>query len=112
MFSTDYLVICGRASAHSLDAAGATLESLLDSSKHIIAQLLRPAQRSLMQKFQPRHLLFINPSSERERLVTSTMNVRMRELVLCLRCRSVQIYLERVQPVASAVIERWDPTLP
>jgi hypothetical protein len=33
-------VICGRASAYSLDPAGATLESPLDSSKHIIAQLL------------------------------------------------------------------------
>jgi hypothetical protein len=38
--------------------------SPLDSSKHIIAQLLRPAQRSLMQKFQPRHLLSTNPGSE------------------------------------------------
>jgi hypothetical protein len=36
--STDYLVICGRASARPMDAARATLEAL-DSSKHIIAQL-------------------------------------------------------------------------
>jgi hypothetical protein len=53
MFSTDYLVICGGASARSMGAAGATLESLIDSSKHIITQLLCLAQRSLMQKFQP-----------------------------------------------------------
>ncbi len=38
-----YLVICGRASARPMDAACATLEGLLDSSKHIIAQLLRLA---------------------------------------------------------------------
>src|SRR6202035_2291490 len=31
MFSTDYLVICGRASVHSMYAARATLESPLDS---------------------------------------------------------------------------------
>jgi hypothetical protein len=65
MFSTDYLVICGRASARSLDAASAPSDSPLDSSKHIIAQLLGPAQRSLMQKFQPRHLLSTNLGSER-----------------------------------------------
>jgi len=65
MFSTDYLVIYGRASARPMDAACATLESLLDSSKYIIAQLLRPAQRSLMQDFQPRYFLSINPGSER-----------------------------------------------
>jgi hypothetical protein len=53
MSSTDYLVICGRASARSRDPASATLESLLDSSKHIITQLLCLAQRSPMQKFQP-----------------------------------------------------------
>lgn len=46
--STDYLVICGRAFARSVDSASATLESPLDSSKHIIAQLLCPMQRSLM----------------------------------------------------------------
>jgi len=39
MFSTDYLVICGRASACSIDLACATLESPLDSSEHIIAQV-------------------------------------------------------------------------
>jgi hypothetical protein len=33
-------------------AAGATLESPLDSSKYIIAQLRCTAQRSLMQEFQ------------------------------------------------------------
>ena len=48
-----------------MESASATLESLLDSSKHIIAQLLLPARRSLMQKFQPRHLLSIKPGSER-----------------------------------------------
>jgi len=48
----DYLVICGRASVHSMYAASATLESPLDSSKYIIAQLVSPAQRSLMQRFQ------------------------------------------------------------
>jgi hypothetical protein len=52
MFSTDYLVICGRASVHSMYAASATLESPLDSSKYIIAQLVCPSQRSLMQRFQ------------------------------------------------------------
>jgi hypothetical protein len=46
MFSTDYLVICGRASARSMDPASATLESRLDSSKDIIPQILCPAQRS------------------------------------------------------------------
>src|SRR5258708_37380374 len=51
-FLTDYLVICGRASARSMDPASDTLKSPLDSSKHIIAQLLRPIQRSLMQEFQ------------------------------------------------------------
>jgi len=34
MFSTDYLVICGRASACSMDSACATLEAPLDSSSH------------------------------------------------------------------------------
>ena len=52
MFSTDYLVICGRAFARSMYAASATLESPLDSSKHIIAQLLCGMQRSLMYGFQ------------------------------------------------------------
>ena len=52
MSSTDYLLICGRASAHSMESASATLDSPLDSSKHIIAQVLRPAQRFLMQGFQ------------------------------------------------------------
>ena len=51
MYSTDYLVICGRASARPMDAACPTLESPLDSSKHIIAQLLCPVQHSLMQGF-------------------------------------------------------------
>jgi len=45
MFSTYYLVICGRASARSLHAASATLESRLDSTKQIIPQILCPAQR-------------------------------------------------------------------
>ena len=45
MCSTDYLVICGRAFARSMQSASATLESPLDSSKHIIAQLLCPVQR-------------------------------------------------------------------
>jgi hypothetical protein len=34
-----------------MESASATLESPLDSSKHIIAQLLCPVQRSLMQGF-------------------------------------------------------------
>jgi hypothetical protein len=51
-FLTDYLVICGRASARSMDSASATLESPLDSSKHIIAQLLCPVQRPWTQEFQ------------------------------------------------------------
>jgi hypothetical protein len=37
---------------HSMYAASATLESPLDSSKYIIAQLVCPEQRSLMQRFQ------------------------------------------------------------
>ena len=49
MCSTDYLVICGRASARSMYPASATLESPLDSSKHIIAQLLCGMRRSLME---------------------------------------------------------------
>jgi hypothetical protein len=48
----DYLVICGRAFARSMEFARATLESPLDSSKHIIAQVLCPAQRFLRQGFQ------------------------------------------------------------
>lgn len=40
-FSTDYLVICGRASARSIDPASAALGRSLDSSTHIIAQILR-----------------------------------------------------------------------
>jgi hypothetical protein len=43
-FSTDYLAICG--------PAGATLERRLDSSKHIMAQLLFPAQRRI-RRAQP-----------------------------------------------------------
>jgi hypothetical protein len=35
-----------------MQSASATLESPLDSSKHIIAQLLRTVQCSLMQGFQ------------------------------------------------------------
>lgn len=45
--SKDYLVICGRACARSIDPARATLERSLDSSKHIIAQLRCTPQRSL-----------------------------------------------------------------
>jgi len=56
MFSTDYLVIYGRAFARSVDAACANLESL-DSGKHIIAQLLCAAQRPLMQSSSYRHFL-------------------------------------------------------
>jgi hypothetical protein len=52
MFSTDYLVICGQAFARPMDSASATLESPLDSSKHIIAQPLCPVQHCLMQEFQ------------------------------------------------------------
>jgi N-terminal domain of anti-restriction factor ArdC len=50
--SKDYLVICGRAFARSMASARATLESPLNSSKHIIAQVLCPAQRFLMQGMQ------------------------------------------------------------
>jgi hypothetical protein len=39
-----------------MDAACATLEAPLDSSKHIIAQLLCHVQRSLTQGFQLPHL--------------------------------------------------------
>ena len=57
MSSTDYLVICGRASARPMDAACPTLENPLDSSKHIIAQLLCPVHHSLMQGFLLSHLV-------------------------------------------------------
>jgi hypothetical protein len=67
-FSTDYLVICGRASARSLDAENATLESPLDSAKRIIAQLLCPVQRSLTQGFQLTHLCPQTRGSEGNRL--------------------------------------------
>jgi hypothetical protein len=50
--STDYLVICRQASARSMQSASATLETPLDSSKHIIAQLLCPVQGPLTQGFQ------------------------------------------------------------
>ena len=53
MSSTDYLVICGRAFARLMDAAGATLESPLDNSKHIIAQLLWEPQ-SRRGRIQPK----------------------------------------------------------
>jgi hypothetical protein len=45
LFGTDYLVICGRASTHSMYSAGATL-SPIHSSKYIVAQILCPAQRA------------------------------------------------------------------
>jgi hypothetical protein len=48
---TDYLVICARAFARPMESASATLESPLDSGKHIIAQPLA-VQRSLMHWFQ------------------------------------------------------------
>jgi hypothetical protein len=48
----DYLVICGRAFARPMESARATLESPVDSSKHIIAQLLCFVQRSLTQGVQ------------------------------------------------------------
>ncbi len=54
---TDYLVICGRAPACSMDPACATLESPLDSIKHIIARLRCTAQHSLMQGSSYWHLL-------------------------------------------------------
>jgi hypothetical protein len=57
--------------AERMDSASATLESPLDSSKHIITQLLCPAQRSLMQRFQLSPSLPINPGSERERRITT-----------------------------------------
>jgi hypothetical protein len=47
--SKDYLVICGRAFARSMDSPSATPESPLDSSNYIIAKLLCPVHRSLMQ---------------------------------------------------------------
>lgn len=78
MFSTDYLVICGRASVHSMDPASATLESPLDSSKYIIAQLVCPAQCSPSCRGSSyRHLLPINPGSERERRITSGLLVNL-----------------------------------
>jgi hypothetical protein len=56
MFSKDYLVICGRASARSMESVSATLESPLDSSKNIIAKLRCAVQRFLMQKLQMQKL--------------------------------------------------------
>jgi hypothetical protein len=44
-FLKDYLVICGRASACPMESASATLEYNLDSSNHIITQILCPVQR-------------------------------------------------------------------
>jgi hypothetical protein len=52
MCSTDYLVICGRAFAHPMDPADASVESTRDRRKQIIAQLLCLMQRSLMPEFQ------------------------------------------------------------
>ena len=52
-------------------AASATLESTRDSTKYIIAQLVCPVQRSLMQRFQLSPSLAINPGSERECRITS-----------------------------------------
>jgi hypothetical protein len=43
-----------------MDAACDTLESPLDSSKHIIAQLLCPVQRSVMQGSSYRRVLSTN----------------------------------------------------
>ena len=69
MFSTDYLVICGRASARSMESRERHFGSPLDSSKHIIAQLLYPVQRSLMQGSSYRHPCPLIRSSERECLL-------------------------------------------
>ena len=66
MCSTDYLVICGRASARSMDSASATLESPLDSSKHIIAQLLCRVQHSRTRRSSHRPLLATNLVSEQD----------------------------------------------
>jgi hypothetical protein len=54
-----------------MDSASATLESLLDSSKHIIAELLCPVQRSLTQGFQLPHLCPQIRGSERNGLLVS-----------------------------------------
>jgi hypothetical protein len=45
-------VFCGRAFAHPMSSACVTFGSPLNSSKHIIAQLLSHVQRSLMLGFQ------------------------------------------------------------
>jgi len=54
-----------------MDAASATLESPLDSSEYIIAQLVCPAQRHPCRGSSYRHLLPVNPGSERERRINS-----------------------------------------
>jgi hypothetical protein len=73
--STDYLVICGRASVHSMYAARATLESPLDSSKYIIAHSSAVRNAPSCRGSSYRHLLPINPGSERERRITSGLLV-------------------------------------
>jgi hypothetical protein len=57
-----------------MDPASATLETPLDSSKDIIAQLLCPGQRTLMEGFQ---LLSTNPGSERQGLMRQLMERRV-----------------------------------
>jgi hypothetical protein len=97
-FSTDYLVICGRASARSMGAACATLESPLDSSKHIIAQVLRPTQRFLIQGFQL-SASFVHQSGSLSANVLTTLGVKQ---VLLLqsnpRPRSMPVLLARHTP--------------
>jgi hypothetical protein len=73
-FLTDYLVICGRASARPICPACAALESPLHSSKHIIAELLCPVQRSLKRGFQLPHFCPQIRGSEHNALFSTSIN--------------------------------------
>src|SRR5437868_4330751 len=67
MFSTDYLVICGRASARSIDPACATLESPLDSSNYHHHSTPLPCATLPDAGVPATASLSINPGSERNR---------------------------------------------
>src|SRR5260221_379114 len=67
MSSTDYLVICGRASACSMESARATLESPFDSSKAHHRSTHLPCATLLGAGARYRHLLCTNLGSERKR---------------------------------------------
>jgi hypothetical protein len=51
-FLTDYLVICGQASARRCNPPAPISDDPLNSRSNIIAQFLCPVQRSLIERFQ------------------------------------------------------------